>query len=735
MSHKMWMGSLVVLLSFVLWGCGGQNQEPSAQFDVNPASPQAGGEVTLNAGGSSDPDGSISSYTWTLPDGTTLEGESVTHTFAAAGDYEVELTVADDKDATATTTRTITVAQAPSEDDTSSDANATEENRLTETDSSQDDTTSTTGTSTASTDGASAETAAAQLQEHIALSEGTTVRIPAGSEPRYLLPNATEGTWESQISGLIFDTLVETNDNMENIPAMAEGWEWNEQELSYTFHIREDIKWHDHEASGETVDCADVLFSFKAWTHPNYPGVRFSNFENVVGAQAFRAGESDEWPIPGVKCLDDHTFWVQLTQIQRTFLPYAIASSAIMPQHVYEPYLEENGYEMLQGADTDLGKTVGSGPYQLGEWEAAQYVKLERFNDYWRGRWGRQVEVEDQVAFPGIDQIYWVIMPDTDAQYAALLSGEVDVLDTRSQVDQYFQLENNPEFATYEYPQLVYDYWHWNLREEKFQDVQVRKAMCSAINRQQMVDQVLRGLGELTNGPSHPLRWDWDPALEEIHPHYDPERVVELMEEAGWTIEKDADGSIRQGAVWTKTTEDGETMTMTFEIAHNTPNPRRQDFAIIMQQQLSELGFKASVRPMETNAFYNDYLEGSHDFETAIAGWRMGTDPDGTSIWHSDSLSPNGFNWHAYSNPEVDRLLEEGLQYAQIEKAKPVYQELNRLLVDTMGYCWLAFPSATFASKPGLEGMEQWSPLSPYSHLTEWYWDGQGVPVSVMEGN
>ena len=673
----------VLILLLALGGCG-QNQNPTAQINVQPTALQAGMEAAFDGSRSTDTDGSIAKYEWDFGDGGKAQGAAVKHAFAQAGSYAVKLTVTDDKQASNASTRTIAVA-------------------------------------------AASLSAEQQLAQHIELSKGTSIRIPAGAEPRHLLPNATEGTWESQISVLIFDSLLQPNDTFENIPALAETYEWDEQSLTYTFHLRQGVKFHD----GEAFDCDDVMFSYKAWIHPDYPGVRFSNFENIVGAQAYHNRETTDWPIPGLQCADAFTFKVQLTQVQRTFLAYSVGSSGIMPQHVYEPYLEANGYAKLQGADSDLGKTIGTGPYKLDEWVTDQYVKMVRFDGYWIGRYGRQLEVEDQLAFPGIEQLYWVVMPDTEAQYAALLANEVDVLDTRSQVDQYFNLKNNSSFATFVYPQLVYDYWHWNLRNELFQDVSVRQAMCSALDRQDLVDKVLRGLGELTNGPTSPLRWDWDETLDQVHPHYDPERVVQLMEDAGWTIEKNADGSIKSGAVWAKTTEDGRTLKMEFEIAHNVPNPRRQDFAVLMQQQLSKLGFNASIRAMETNAFYNDYLEGSHAFETAIAGWRMGTDPDGTELWHSKSM--DAFNWHAYANPEVDALLEEGLQYADFDRARPIYQKINKILVETMGYCWLVFPSATFASKLDLMGMEQWSALSPFSHLTEWYWEGKGLPVTVKK--
>lgn len=720
MKKTIFLWSLTCIMLVALVGCGGQNQEPTAQFNAQPSEAQAGVPVAFDGTRSVDGDGSIAKYEWDFGDGTKAEGATVSHTYADAKSYTVKLTVTDDKNATAEATQTVVVNAVETtdnnaEDNTTADNNTSDNNTDTNVADNNTDTFD----------------AAAQLAEHIELSRGSEIRIPAGSEPRYLMPNATEGTWESQISGLIFNALLQTNDNFEQIPGLAHSWEWDRDNLTYTFHLREGVKFHDYAETGEMFDCSDVLFSYKAWMHPDYPGVRFGNFDKVVGAQEFHDGESTDWPVEGLECVDDHTFKVTLTQVERTFLPFAVASSGIMPQHVYEPFFDENGYDKIQGVDSELGTTIGTGPYMLDEWEAAQFVSLNRFDEYWMAPFGRQIEVEGQTAFPGIEKIYWVIMPDTDAQYAALLSGEVDVLDTRSNVDQYFQLSENDNFATFVYPQLTYDYWHWNLRNELFQEVDVRKAMCHAIDRELMVDRVLRGLGDLTNGPSHPLRWDWDESLADIHPNFDPERVVELMEGAGWTIEKDGDGNIASGAVWEKVAEDGSTMKMEFEIAHNTPNARRQDFAIIMQQQLSEMGFKAEVRGMETNAFYNDYLDGSFDFQTAIAGWRMGTDPDGTSIWHTDSIGTS-FNWHAYSNPEIDALIEEGLLYADLDKARPIYQEINRKLVETQGYCWLAFPSATFAAKPNMMGTEAWSALNPYSHLDAWYWEGMGIPVTVM---
>lgn len=738
-----------------------QNQAPIANFVSSPIEGKTG--VSLDASASVDTDGNISKYEWAFPDGSTAEGQKIERDFGSPGVYEVTLTVTDDKNLTNSMKLNITVVDA----------------------------------------------LAGNRDEHLRLSRGTQLRIPWTQEPRYFLPNATEGTWESGISNLIFEFLLQTNENLENIPGIAT-WEWNPDNLTYTFYLNPAVEFHD----GQPLNCDDVMFSYKAWTHPDYPGVRFGNFEHITGAYDFRyrvigevpatdefiaalegmtlpdevravysdygiefgevtlsyptdavdeegmnvssglqwdittgdgtiysvvrdmghegganltvrlaEGMTTEWPIEGLTCVDDHTFKVTMDSVQRTFLPYAVASSGIMPEHVYKDYLETNGYDKMQGAELAIGKFVGTGPFKFGYWEPGQYIMLERHDNYWQSR---NIAIDAQYPLSGVEQVYYVFVEEQATQHAKLLADEVDVLDTRPAINQYFELKETPGYDTHEYSQLVYDYWHWNFRNPLFQDVNVRKAMCHALDRQEMVDQILLGLGEVANGPSHPLRWDWDDSLREVHPQFDVAKTIELMEAAGWTINKNADGTIASGAVWKKGNQ-----VMEFEIATNAGNNRRNDMMVMMQEMLADAGFRTSTRVLDTNAFYNDYLDGAHTFQTAIAGWRMGTDPDGTSVWHTKSIDTS-FNWTGYSNPEIDAIIDEGLKYADLDKALPIYQKMNKMLVEDMGYCWLAFQMGTFANKEGLIGMDDWSPLGPYTNMGEWYWAGKGLPTVTM---
>lgn len=541
--------------------------------------------------------------------------------------------------------------------------------------------------------------------------ESGTLTIAMGAEPRSLMPNTTRGTWAGAIGGQLFDAMVAGDNEIVgmNKPGVAKSWEIDREDLIITFHLREGVEFHDgHELTSE-----DVLFSFKCWMHPDYPGVRFSNFQNIVGARDFRDGKT-EWPIDGIWAPDDYTVKIQLTQVQATFLSYA-AGSGIMPKHVYEPYFEENGYGELQGATLALDKLVGSGPFKFEQWKPGQYIEISANEDYW----GAEVTEEESwiPPVPQMKEVFFVIIPDTQAQFQALQAGDIDA--TGLTTDQYWQADKMDSIKAWRYPYLVYDYLSFNLDPEKidlFQNQNVRKAISWAIDREELIDKVMEGLGTVCSGPSHELRWDWDLDIKEAHPGFDVNKTIQLMEEAGWTIEKDEDGNIASGAVWKK---DGKKME--FEIATNYPNPRRQDFAQIIQGQLYEAGFHTTLRILDTNAFYYDYLMGNFEFETAIAGWRMGSDPDPTSIFHSDSY-PKQFNWMKYSNPNVDELIEEGLQYFDQEKRKPIYQHLNKLLVQDHPYVWLAYQDGTFGSNPRLKGFKPVHPQGWWINLAWWYW-------------
>lgn len=536
--------------------------------------------------------------------------------------------------------------------------------------------------------------------------------VTMGAEPIELLPNNTEGTWESCIGGLVFDGLTNSNNQMQPVPGLAASYEYDDDTLTWTFHLRKGAKFHD----GTEVTTDDILFSYKCLMHPDYPGVRFSNVETIVGAEEYRGGEITDFNQVAIRALDPSTIEIQLKEIDATFLSYG--AIGIVPKHVYEPIYEEKGYGVQRGITRDLGYCIGSGPYKFDEWKVGQYIKVTANEDYWNPR-GNPVQKDGAPTTPGIKEVYWIFIEDSDARFAALKAGDLDF--TGLSVDQYFELADDPNFVALRAPYLVYDYLCLNLDPEKtllFQELAVRQAIGYAIDRDTLIEQVLRGVGTKCNGPTHPLRWDYSTAVDEKHPDYDPEKSIELMEGAGWTIQKGGAGNIWPGAVWEKEDPVYGHLEMRFEIATNYGNVRRADILQVLQQQLAAVGFEVSLRVMEVNAFYDVYLQAERDYDTAVAGWRMGSDPDSYSLWHSSEVG--GFNWTAYSDPQVDEWLVEGTQYVTIEERKPIYEEIAVKLVEDLPYIWLCYVDATEGTVPGLKYFYPCHPQGWYISMWQW---------------
>ena len=548
--------------------------------------------------------------------------------------------------------------------------------------------------------------------------------VAALAEPETIYPNLTEGTWEELIEAQLFAAMIEVSPNYEILPGIAESWEWDESTLTYTFHLRDDVYFHD----GEKLTAEDVIWTLKYAMHPDYDGVRYTLYQNIAGAEEYRSGQADD--VAGLSAPDERTVKIQLKEKDASALIY-VAGTGILPKHVYEPYVQQHGIPALRGAHKDI-KPIGSGPFKFKEWKPGEWIVLEKNEQFYRDE--SEVTHEGQVTVPKMDELRIRFIPDADAAFRALQSGEVDIVGQVS-TSQFKIAQNDPNLQAIQHPWLAYDFLMFNLRDEKFQDVRVRRAIGHAINRQEMIEVALEGLGTVApGGHSHPIMWDYNEEVAAEHPTYDPKKVIELMEAAGWTIEKDEQGNIRPGALWMKNGEP-----FSFELATNHPNPRRADFQQYIQLALRDLGFDVSLRVMDPNTFYYDYLAGD-EWDTAIAGWRLGADPAGAfeDLFGCDRTpDKQGWNWPYYyaKGPDgtdivtqLDRQArqlmggQEEQEEVQRQRAE-IYQQINEILVRDVPYIWLAFPDGLLVAKKGLTGIEPVHPSAYHSDFWRYDWE------------
>ncbi|HLR73808.1 MAG TPA: peptide-binding protein, partial [Virgibacillus sp.] len=454
--------------------------------------------------------------------------------------------------------------------------------------------------------------------------EGGTVTIGTLSDPVLLLPTHSSDTASGDIEDIIFNQLVRIDEDIVIQPELAKDWEISEDGLTYTFEIHEGVTFHD----GEPLTADDVAFTFNVFIDEDYTGPR---------AGYFRALEE-------VEALDDTTVEFRLSEVDARFL--ANLGFGIMPEHILGDVAAEDFEE-----HDFTSNPIGSGPFKFEEWVDGQYVQLEANEDYWEGA-------------PKLDRITISVVGDQNAMMAQLEAGDIDIatvpatdFETANGWDEEGLISLRSTLG------YQYNYMGFNTRLDMFADVETRQAITHAIDRQTLIDEIGQGQGEVAHGPVSPLSWAYPDEMPEFP--YDIDRAKELLAEAGW--EEGADGILER---------DGEKLE--FTIKTNSGNQIREDIAVILQSMLNEIGADVSVEFIEWGAFLDQVYPPNWDFDVIILGWALGTDPDPRAIWHSEEIE-QGQNYTGYSDPEVDKLIDENVKIVdQDERAEALGEIFSR---------------------------------------------------------
>ena len=242
----------------------------------------------------------------------------------------------------------------------------------------------------------------------------------------------------------------------------------------------------------------------------------------------------------------------------------------------------------------------------------------------------------------------------------------------------------------------------------------MRKAISYAIDKQEIIDIVLLGLGEVATGPYKPGTWQYNSDV--VRYEYDPEKAKELLSEAGWE-DTDGDGII-----------DKDGVPFEFTIITNQGNELRAKSAEIIQARLKDVGIKVKIRIIEWAAFLSEFVE-PRKFEAMILGWNILQDPDLYDVWHSSKTGPDELNHISFENAEVDRLLEEGRKVFDQQKRKKYYFRIQEILADEAPYVFLYVPEALPVVHARFHGIEP-APAGISYNFTEWY-----VPEGLQKYN
>jgi peptide/nickel transport system substrate-binding protein len=246
----------------------------------------------------------------------------------------------------------------------------------------------------------------------------------------------------------------------------------------------------------------------------------------------------------------------------------------------------------------------------------------------------------------------------------------------------------------------------FNLKRKPFDDVRVRQAINYAIDKQEIIDGVLLGLGEPVASPYKPgTRWS-NPKLKPYP--YDPKKARALLREAGFA-DTNGDGILEK---------DGKPFS--FEILTNQ-NKEREMTAVLIQRRLKEVGIEVNIRVLEWASFLGRFIK-PKQFDAVVLGWSLSLDPDQYGIWHSSQQAPGQFNFISYSNPQADKLLEAGRIELNPDKRMKIYHAFSKILLEDSPVIYLSAGYGLSAIHKRVKGISSPAPAAGIGHNTyEWF--------------
>ncbi len=352
-------------------------------------------------------------------------------------------------------------------------------------------------------------------------------------------------------------------------------------------------------------------------------------------------------------------------------------SGSFLPNLVFKIVPAGSGRELRNAP-------IGTGPYRFESYTVDDRIELRANREYFDG-------------LPRNNGIVMKIVPDDIMRGLELRKRTSDLIVNDLVPDMVYQLEKDGLSLT-SAPGVDYQYLGFNLRDTALRDVRVRQAIGHAIDRQAIVDYLRRGLATVADTMLPPTNWAYQPGVRILE--YDPERAKALLDQAGFP-DPDGDGPLPRLALTFKTS--------------NVEYYRLQ--AAVIQQNLRQVGIDIEVRSYEFATLYADVLKGN--FQIYSLQWVGGAlaDPDILRrVFHSQQVPPAGFNRGHFSDPEVDRLIDEASKATDYDERKRLYGEVQKLIAEAAPYISLWHRTNFALSDPRLTGI-QLSPLGDFTFL------------------
>ncbi len=481
-------------------------------------------------------------------------------------------------------------------------------------------------------------------------------------------------------------------------PALAKSWKVSADGLRYTLMLRQGLKFSD----GHPVDLEDVLFTFRVYLDESVHATQRDLL--IVGGK----------PI-AMRKVDAQTVEFILAK------PYGVGERlfdglAILPRHLLETAYKEGKLAQSGTLGTAVNQWAGLGAFRLKEYVAGQRLVLERNPYYWKAD-------EQGNRLPYLDEIVFLFVPSADAQVLRFQSGETDMI-SRLGAENFAVLSRQArDYAMADAgPGLEYNFLFFNLNElgEKapaemarkqswFRSEKFRQAVSLATDRETIVRLVYQGRGAALWGPVTPGNARWANAAIR-YPGHSLDRSRQLLAEAGFRLANGDNGDPRLF--------DPDGKPVEFSIVTSSSNADRAKMAVLVQDDLKQLGMRVQVVPLELRSLI-DRVTQTKEYDACVLGIAsFDADPNsdmnvwlssgGMHLWNPAQKHP-ATEWEA----EIDRLMEQQLTATSTAQRKKLYDRVQEILAERQPMVFLASPDILVGAKKDIGNFHP-AVLEPY---------------------
>ena len=482
-----------------------------------------------------------------------------------------------------------------------------------------------------------------------------TLRTNIPADPAMVDPITYSELVAGDVIGNVYEGFVGLDAEGNVVPALATGWQADDDKLGFRFQLRQGVKFH----SGREFTAKDVKYTFEQLLLPgNKGGLNARYLDNINGAEALKDGSAQT--LEGVTVVDDYTVAVRFTK-----------PDVLFP--IYPFYFMDSGIVEEHGADWAGKVSAGTGPFQFVHWRRGQEVRLAAHQDYWGEG-------------PFIDEVSFLIVPSGDTAVSMYEAGELDLVYVdqasvrRVLKDSQFDGQRLQEPAA----QIRYLGMNQGLYEP-FKDIRVREAICIGIDRDGMVKGLYGGAAFPLYGQITPGVAGYNPELSAIP--YDPERAKQLLADAGYP--------------------NGEGLP---PLKVTSTEPNKNELAYYASQLSSAFGMPVEVEVVERGSHIKNMNAGKVAFFPW--GWSAGY-PDALYFLSQVWYGPSVYNRSRWQNDEFDRLIEQATETADEQARYQLYHQAEQVLLDDWGTCPTTVRMQLALKKPDVEGVN----LTPFRLL------------------